>query len=255
MKFSSLLVIFILFGFNMSKPITDTKRKPEKAIISFIFDDLNTSDAQVKSIFDEFGFKPSFALTTNKLNAKTAPLYKSYAEEGISILSHSQTHPKMNNSSDINMESVRVELKGSKEQITKYGIPVRGFVTPNSFMRPDFLPLLDSVYDYAFTNNHNDSYDISVDKHHLARYGIESNISTSDHSIEKIKSRIDQAISNKELLVFYGHALPSNYLDDHGKPRVNDKDLRAILKYLKSKVINGECLVLTSDLAIQEYYR
>lgn len=239
----------------MWKPITDIKRKPEKAIISFIFDDLNTSDAQVKSIFDEFGFKPSFALTTNKLNAKTAVLYKSYADQGISILSHSQTHPKMNNSSNIDKETVLIELKGSKEQINGFGIPVHGFVTPNSYMRPDFLPLLDSVYDYAFTNNHKDSYDISVDKHHLARYGIESNISTSDHSIEKIKSRIDQAITNKELLVFYGHALPSNYLDDHGKPRVNTKDLRAILKYLKLKGINGECLVLTSDLAIQEYYR
>ena len=226
-----------------------------QAVISFIFDDLNTSDSEVKSIFDEFGFKPSFALTTNKLNAKTAPLYKSYANEGISILSHSQTHPKMNNASDIDKETVLMELRVSKEQINSYGIPVRGFVTPNSYMRPDFLMLLDSVYDYAFTNNHNDNYDNSVSKHHLARYGIESNISTSDHTIEKIKSRIDQAISNKELLVFYGHALPSNYLDDHGKPRVNAQDLRAILKYLKSKVINGECLVLTCDSAIQEYYR
>ena len=138
MKFSSLLIIFILFGFNIWKPITETKRKPEKAIISFIFDDLNTSDAQVKSIFDEFGFKPSFALTTNKLNAKTAVLYKFYADQGISILSHSQTHPKMNNSSDIDKETVLIELKGSKEQINGFGIPVHGFVTPNSYMRPDF---------------------------------------------------------------------------------------------------------------------
>lgn len=255
MKIHYHVLLLLIIGLYANIFNTTDVTIENKAVISFIFDDLNTSDSEVKSIFDEFGFKPSFALTTNKLNAKTAPLYKSYAQEGISILSHSHTHPKMNNSSDINMETVRVELKGSKEQITSYGIPVRGFVTPNSFMRPDFLPLLDSVYDYAFTNNHNDSYDISVDKHHLARYGIESNISTSDHNIGKIKSRIDQAISNKELLVFYGHALPSNYLDDHGEPRVNATDLRAILKYLKSKVINGECLVLTSDLAIQEYYR
>ena len=78
-------------------------------------------------------------------------------------------------------------------------------------MHPDFLMLLDAVYDYSFTNNHNERYNSTVGKHHLSRYGIESNINTMDHSIEKIKARIDQAITNRELLVFYGHALPSNY--------------------------------------------
>ncbi|MCK0135695.1 polysaccharide deacetylase family protein [Arenibacter sp. S6351L] len=255
MRIYPFLLLLIFIGSNAQQPTLKKVAGAKQAVFSFIFDDLNTTDSLVKSVFDEFGFQPSFAITTKKLNPKTAPLYKSYAEEGISILSHSHTHPKMNNSSDIDRETVLMELKDSKERIENYGIPVRGFVTPNSYMRPEFLSLLDTEYDYAFTNNHNDLYDISVDKKQLARYGIESNISTSDHSIEKIVSRIDQAITNKELLVLYGHALPSTYLDDLGKPRVTANDLRAILKYLKSKVINGECIVLTSDLAIQEYYR
>lgn len=255
MRIYPLLFLLFLIGSNAGQPTIKEVTGAKQAVFSFIFDDLNTTDADVKAIFDEFGFQPSFAITTNKLNSKTAPLYKSYAEEGISILSHSHTHPKMNNASVVDKETILLELKSSKERIESYGIAVHGFVTPNSYMRPEFLSLLGTTYDYAFTNNHNDLYDTSVDKQHLARYGIESNIATSDHSIEKIMSRIDQAIKNKELLVFYGHALPSRYLDDLGKPRVTANDLRAILSYIKSKWDNSECLVLTSDLAVEAYYK
>ncbi|WP_339716031.1 polysaccharide deacetylase family protein [uncultured Kriegella sp.] len=254
MRFFSYLLVFLLIISTGCKPVKKNIKNPKTAILSFIFDDLNTTDAHVKSIFDEFDFKPSFALTTNKLNPKTAPLYKSYSDEGISILSHSYSHIKMQDPVLVNRNTLLYELKESKKIIESYGIPVLGFVTPNSFMHPDFLPLLQSDYNYAFTNNNKDSYDNSVEKLHLSRYGIESNISKSDHNISTIKARIDQAIANKELLVFYGHALPSNYLDDFNAPRVNAHDLRAILAYIKPKVSNHECLVLTSDLAIQKYY-
>lgn len=254
MRFFSYLLVFSLLIFNDCKPVQKNSKNPKTAILSFIFDDLNTTDAHVKSIFDEFNFKPSFALTANKLNSKTAPLYKSFADEGISILSHSYSHIKMQDPGSVDRDTLLYELQASKKIIESYDIPVLGFVTPNSFMHPDFVPLLQSDYTYAFTNNNNDAYDNSVEKLHLSRYGIESNISKTDHNIGTIKARIDQAIANKELLVFYGHALPSNYQDDFDAPRVNANDLRAILAYIKSKVTNHECLVLTSDLAIQKYY-
>jgi len=53
---------------------------------------LNTTDADLKAFLDEFGFQPSFAITTNNYTQNASSLYKSYAEEGIIILSHSQ-HP------------------------------------------------------------------------------------------------------------------------------------------------------------------
>jgi peptidoglycan/xylan/chitin deacetylase (PgdA/CDA1 family) len=255
MKIYSLLLILFLIGFYSGQTALKKVKVTRQPVFSFIFDDLNATDSVVKSIFDEFGFQPSFAITTNKLNSKTAPIYKSFSQEGISILSHSHTHPKMNNSSNIDNETILMELEGSKQIIKSYGITVDGFVTPNSYMRPEFLSLLDAEYDYAFTNNHNDSYNISVDKQNLSRYGIESNISTADHSIKKIKSRIDLAIKNKELLFLYGHSLPSTYLDDCVKPRVTANDLRAILSYLKAKTDNNECLVLTSDEAIKAFYK
>ena len=230
------------------------KTEPRQAIISFIFDDLNSSDSVVKIIFDEYGFKPSFALTANRLNSETAPLYKSYSDEGISILSHSYSHIRMTNSDKITKGSILSELVNSKEIIESYGIPVYGFVTPYSFMHPDFLNQLDSIYAYAFTNNNNGFYNHFVHKHHLSRYGIEANISTHNHNIDSIKSRIDKAIENNELLVFYGHSMPSNYKEDFDKPRINCNDLKAILTYLKEKSDYRKCRILTSDDAILEYY-
>ncbi len=198
--------------------------------------------------------KPSFALVSSKLDSTSAIIYKSYYDQGISILSHSVSHPKMNDPL-INEDTVDFELKSSKQNIEKYGINTSGFVTPYSLMHPKFLKLLEKYYTYSFTNNSKDKFDKTVNKHALSRYGIESNISTSDHSIDKIKSRIDSAIKNGELLVFYGHALPSRYKDDLGNARVNSDDLRRILSYLKGKTDNKECKVLTSDLAISAYYK
>ncbi len=250
----TLLIMVILSSCAGNKKNIKPEKAEDKAILSFVFDDLNISDIDIKSIFDEYGFKPSFALTANKIDSSSISLYKSFYNEGISILSHSCSHPKMNSTETITKNEILKELINSKKIIESFDIEVRGFVTPYSFMHSDLLPLLDTIYDYAFTNNNNHSYNKSVKKHHLSRYGIESNISTIDHNIDEIKTRIDTAISNKELLVFYGHKIPSSYLDDNGNTRVTKDDLRKILFYIKEKVDSGECILLPSDLAITKYY-
>lgn len=251
------LFLVLLYTFITSCNTENVYRnnKGEKAaIISFIFDDLNTSDTLVKNIFDEFDLKPSFAILSNRLNSKSASIYKSYNDQGISVLSHSVSHPRMNDSLT-QKDVINLELKQSKEAIEKHGIKVSGFVTPFSYMHPNFLELLESYYAYAFTNNSKGKYDKTVSKYKLSRYGIESNISRLDHTINSIKSRIDSAIVKKELLVLYGHELPSRYKDDKGQTRVNSNDLRHILNYLKQKQRNKECFVLTTDAAILEYYK
>ncbi|MCB0688926.1 MAG: polysaccharide deacetylase family protein [Saprospiraceae bacterium] len=251
--FFSFFMLLCKVGFTQSIPLVQSS--DPQCIISFIFDDLNASDSVVKQIFDEYGFQPSFALTTNKLNHQNVRLYKTFSDEGISILAHSHSHPKMNVYDETLKDSIRKEIEISKRIITDFGIPVFGFVTPSSQMDQQYLPLLDSIYDYAFTNNNNAVFDRSVEKHHLARYGIEANISKEDHSLSTIIERIDLAIEKKELLVLYGHTLPSRYLDDQGSPRVNASDLQALLGYIQQKAASRQCRVLTADKAIAFYYR
>lgn len=257
MKLDKILILLFLYIFitNCASQKELLKDESEtKAVFSFIFDDLNTSDTLIKNLFDEYNFKPSFALISSKLDSTSAVIYKSYYNEGISILSHSISHPRMNDSL-FKEETIDYELKFSKQDIEKYGINVSGFVTPYSKMHPKFLKLLENYYEYSFTNNSKNRYDKTINKYSLSRYGIKSNISKLDHSIDIIKRRIDAAIENEELLVFYGHKLPSGYKDNLGNARVNSNDLRRILLYLKEKTENKECKVLTSDLAISEYYK
>lgn len=87
----------------------------------------------------------------------------------------------------------------------------------------------------------------------MGRYGLESGM--SNHNIEQVKQRIDSAIEKNELLVFYGHKLPSTYLNQDGTPYMTENDLRELLTYLKSLSDKGQCLVLSCDEAIDSYYK
>lgn len=225
-----------------------------KAIISFIFDDLNASDTVVKSIFDEYHLQPSFALISNNLTPYNVVRYQQYADEGISILSHTVSHPKMDSDLSLSYPEFYHEIIDSRNKIARFDITVKGLVTPYQTMHPNFVAELEGKYDYAFTRQNNNLYDHSVHKHHLGRIGIESNISPIDHNIEKIKIRIDSAIVRKELLFFYGHEIPSEYVDNMGQPKVNEHDLRKILDYLQERIDQNECVVLTADKAVEAYY-
>lgn len=237
---------------NASKPYFNSRRKPTFA---FIWDDLNASDSLVYDIFREYGFLPSFALKTGNLNSTNAEEYKQYYLRGCSILAHSVTHPIMSNSGTITSAQVETEMADSKAAIESYGMKVSGWVTPSSALHVDFLPLMEKYFGYGFTLLNAGYYNETVDPIKMNRYGIESNIDLEDHNINTIKARIDTAISNNELLVFYGHKLPSTYLDNYGQPRVNETDLRNILSYLRTNVDAGLCQVLSCDEAVYQYYK
>src|SRR5210317_1768892 len=110
-QISGLLVILILLISCEQKKTYESKNT---AVFTFIFDDLNTSDGLVKEIFEEYNFKPSFAILSIRLDSSKASIYKSYHDEGISILSHSISHIKMNDT--LTQEQTIIdELKNSKE--------------------------------------------------------------------------------------------------------------------------------------------
>jgi peptidoglycan/xylan/chitin deacetylase (PgdA/CDA1 family) len=247
-------IITILCVFTCCSINEELIENDKKAVISFIFDDLNTSDIEVKLIFDEFGFKPSFALVGNRINDTTIKLYKQFYEDSISILAHSFSHPRMNDFGSITKNEVYEELITSKNIIEKHGIKVKGFVTPSSELHSNFISIVDTIFDYSFTQK-TSKFNKTVKLSYLSRFGIESNISKDDHNIYKITNKIDSAIKNNELLVLYGHQIPSTYSDVNGKSLVSKQDLRKILSYLKLKVDSGQCLVLPSDLAIENYFK
>jgi len=238
--------------FNANKVRFESRRKPTFA---FIWDDLNISDALVYSIFREYGFLPNFALRTSRLTTINAIEYQEYYMNGCSILAHSENHPVMYNADgvDISYTNVDSEMKNSKTSIESYGMKVSGWVTPYSSLHNDFYPLMEKNFGYGFTGLNSGVYNQTINPLKLHRYGLEAN--SIDQDLTAIKTRIDTAIVNSELLVFYGHNMPSTVLNTDSSPSVTEADLREILDYLKIKSDDNLCQVLSCDEAIYNYYK
>jgi hypothetical protein len=232
------------------KPYFNSRRKPTFA---FVWDDLNTTDALVFSIFQEYGYLPSFAIKSSNLTSGNAPKYQNYYMKGCSILAHSVTHHAMNNPATITYAEVDNEMKNSKQSIESYGIRVSGWVTPESALDVSFFPLMEKNFGYGFTGLHNGLYNNTVDPLKMSRYGIESAMKNHNHTT--IINRINSAITNNELIVFYAHKLPSAYLNEDGTSYVTEDDLRFVLDYLKTKTDDNLCQVLSCDEAIYQYYK
>lgn len=235
--------------FNANKRYFNSKRK---ATFAFIFDDLNASDSLVYGVFKEFGFLPSFALLSSRLNTSNADEYRQYYLNGCTILAHSVTHPVMSNTA-IPYEDVDSEMLDSKNTIESYGIKVSGWVTPSSILHDSFLPLMEKNFGYGFTTKNAGKFDATVEPIKMGRYGLEAGL--SGHNLDGVKSRIDDAVANNELLVIYGHQIPSTYINQDGSPYVTEQDLRDVLTYLKQLSDNGLCQVLSCDDAVESYYR
>jgi hypothetical protein len=219
-------------------------------ILSFIFDDGFIEDDLTYSIFKEYNMTCGFAIISDYvLYPEKNPLNKirQYSKEGFSILSHSVTHSSMSEST-LSSGFVGYEFNKSKNDLNSYGFNISGFVTPYSELHENYLPNLKKNYSYAFTKYAGVIPDDGVcyhtrydNPHKLSRVSLKSN------SIDKIKLAIDKCIENKGIIYFYEHRV--------GHPDwISESTLREILDYVKIKMDNKECLVLSPDIASQNFF-
>ena len=228
------------------KVVNNTK----KAIFSFIWDDLQDSDLLVYNIFQEFGYVPNYAPTTNIFNSSVAPLYVDLYQKGCSILAHSVTHPYMSDTTLTNAQ-VNAQMVDSKKTIESYGIRVSGWVTPSSVLNPIYYPQIDKNFGYGFTN-FSGNFNETVNPLRLSRIGLED--AMAGHNLANVIAIIDDAIASNKMITFYGHHLPSTYLNPDTTPYLTETDLRDILTYLKTKTDENLCQVLSTDEAVKVYY-
>jgi len=212
----------------------------QKPLISFVFDDARDTDPLVLSIFNEYGFKVTFALMTNVLTESKDAFYQSAYAEGHGILAHSVSHMDMSSSGKDTQ--VRAEMESSKSYIEALGIPIRGWATPYSVLHPSYLYLTEELFDYAYTTD-NTGFTKDVPVNTLQRYGIEAN------RLQGTLDQIDLAIANNLYVTFYGHEIPSSYTGFF-----SEADLRATLDYVQIKVNAGELDIKTTDEAYEILY-
>ena len=241
-----------LLQHNGAKEYVLSRRKPTFA---FVWDDLNETDQAVQDIFDEYGFQPTYALPTNRVSTATMPFYQGAYLKGASILAHSDNGTGMSDPNAITEQEVDDKMWQSKRDLEAYGVRVSGWVTPSSVLAPEFLPQAIKNFGYAFTTRNAGIFNETVDPVNMGRYGLEAAMSQAGGGITVVRARIDQAIANNELLVFYGHQLPSAYQNPDESSYMSVADFRLIMDYIKEKFDDNLCEVMNCDEAIRSYYK
>lgn len=218
-------------------------RKPS---FSFVFDDGNTTDIDLKNLFNEYGFKCGFALLGNENLNNIKDRYLSMQNEGFEILSHSVDGKAMQDGIET-VEVIENKFKTSKKILKDNGFIIKGWVTPSTWLNNKYFNSLKKYYSYGLghldTNNTNVIHTVkSKDIRQLDRWSLQSN------TVEKTKAKIDECISQNAFLCFYAHTFPSS-------DNFTESNLREILNYLKEKVDLGEIIVDTPYVAINNYYK
>ena len=208
----SLLVASVLFYTNSSArqktvyasagEITGTSTIQGSGMISFNFDDgFESSYINALPIFDRAGFKTTQYVITGRF--KTAGYVNEQqvlhmAAEGHEIGAHTRTHPHL---SQLTQEQLVNEIAGSRQDLQGIGV-----TTVTSFAYPygdENQKTENAVQLAGFSNARSTKYGLN-DKN-SDPFSLKFESVTAQSKFEKIKSAIDQAISEKKWLILVFH--------------------------------------------------
>lgn len=220
--------------------------------VCFIYDDGSTTDSQIVDIFDAKDLRCGFALISTMAIDSRSNEYLGYQKRGYSILSHSVDEVGMNDST-VSASVIKNKLLTSKQKLMRSGFDIRGFVTPNSQMYEGFRPLLNQIYDYAYTIYYTG---LNEDGKYVPGGSRPSNRFTdSPYELwritqfsltENLEAAIDECIENKGFLTIYFH---SRDLTEAHITRLN-----TVLDYVKTKIANYDLKCLAPNEAFDYYF-
>ena len=165
---------------NKVEPFSFIQRT-RKPIIDFQFDDgLVAGDSICKGIFDEYGYKCDFAITSG-ISAQGVEVYLNFQKEGFHILSHSTDGAGMGSVTDEADKTFKInKMKESYRILKSKGFDIHGWVTPSSGLHDSLYEPLAEIYDYGFGTGQTTSpyHKFGTVKYlaHMQRVGIESNL-------------------------------------------------------------------------------
>ena len=238
------------------KKVSDNEiftEETRKATICFSFDDGIANDSVIAATFDEFGAKCGFALIVDDIiNDNTRLIdYRNLYNRGYSILCHSNNGDNMGDETSLSDEVLLQKMRDTRVTLEKFGIKVNGWVTPSSYLKNDYIPMLQNFYNYgytryfgAYTDLTKKSYDEITNTGYLLK-----RVHVGTTSIENLKAAVDDAIAHNGLLSFYGHA----YELETGALDINK--LRELLYYIKAQENGLLCHLYAPDEAMIYYFR
>lgn len=226
--------VYVVIGGNISNEVfsvlivNDAITEGEKysfnlcmPTVTFVFDDGTAGDANAVNVFKKHGKRCSFALISSIVSNERYLDYLRYQDDGFEILSHSTDGRTMNgySSADITVEADAIAcMVNSKRTLMDYGFDIHGWVTPSGRLNPAWVKDVKLYYDYGFVLANMTSYsDAETQTPYFPRNTSAFSVfrvSLQNTTLEMCRAAVDLAISNRAMVVFYGHSVQETSSDN-----------------------------------------
>lgn len=229
------------------KSIVKLNNATKLPCFAFIFDDV-TDDSKVIAVFKKKGIPCGYAFIASHDNLEQkSPLYLALQNEGNEILNHSINGKEYNTTNYATIQAAFTAMQTAKLGLENKGFVVNGWVSPSSTMESSYKPIIGKLHAFGFveianTTTNKNTPDTPVTNLH--RYSLQD-----ANPLANIKDYVDAAITNEELVVFYGHA---SDIVDVGDFTV--EKIEAVIDYVLDKRDAGLCHVGSPTDMVREYY-
>lgn len=164
-----------------------------KSVVSFIFDDNNAADVNMKKYCDDKGVKCGFAIVS------MSDRYIDYYNEGFSILAHGDVP-----SGGWNETNLRSLINTDLTMMNNAGIMCKGWVTPSSELPVELRPVVYDYFEYGYTIYKGaDTQDVYMPYNSKSYALWRSNMDNLTEA--ECKAIIDEGVMNNAMVCFYSH--------------------------------------------------
>ncbi|MFT6986227.1 MAG: hypothetical protein ACJAT7_002050 [Psychromonas sp.] len=181
------------------------------ACVCFTFDDGYLSQLPLADEFEARGV--FFGLASNSIDESgyiSAAQALDLEARGFEFFNHGlYPHLDMRDGSPTTYAQALAEINGAHNLLLGKGITPKGFVSPMSEIKREFLPIIDNLYSIAYTIYQGlsaGSGDPDIQVIDSPVYATKMcRASLYQHTVEECKLMIDRAIATQGLLTFYDH--------------------------------------------------
>lgn len=209
---------------------------------------------QTLELFESYGLKIGICLKCESsianpnLDFDIWEKYMEWQNRGHDIINHGQrsvTYGPGSTTIPTYADAV-ASILDCENALQKHGLISNAWCSPQSTFNPDFIPIINSLYAYAFTFNESGKINTrDANPIYLTRTGFDS------LSVAQIKSAIDNHVEKDKLLILYFHA---NNVNNSSYPNLTFANIEEIIQYALVKRQNQLAFVGGSDEAIRSYF-
>jgi len=209
------------------------------AAVCFTFDDSFASQIPLATAFETRGVRFSQAVTVNYLGTSgkmTLAQVLNLQSRGFEVLNHGQAHLDMRDSSSATYTDAYTEINGGHSSLVGLGLTPKGFVAPNSAIKREFMPIINNLYNNAYTIYQGTSAGATNPDIQVMNAPIYATLmnraSLYQHTVAECKAIIDRAVATNGIVSFYDHDPGGTYY----APSASQADILEVLDYAISAV-------------------